>query len=152
MSSLFRHIQNFHFLINGKDITVLLDLEALTVPLLLRSGGIITVNNDFLNTNTAITRQLIRTARTLEAEFGKFTVKRGYGDRGRWVNYWARFGCWISPCYVPFSLGAHFSTYEPYISLIFQLFFPNRSKPRILNPRIRGSACIIYKLYWMLFS
>jgi hypothetical protein len=32
-------------------------------------------------------------------------------------------GCWISPCYGPFSLGAHFETYEPFISLIFQFLF-----------------------------
>jgi hypothetical protein len=31
--------------------------------------------------------------------------KREYGDKGREVKYWARFGCWISPCYGPFSLG-----------------------------------------------
>jgi hypothetical protein len=31
-------------------------------------------------------------------------------------------GCWISPCYGPFSLGVHFETYEPFISLIFKFF------------------------------
>jgi hypothetical protein len=31
----------------------------------------------------------------------------------------ARFDCWISPCYGPFSLGARFETYEPFISLTF---------------------------------
>jgi hypothetical protein len=31
-------------------------------------------------------------------------------------------GCWISPCYSPFLLGACFETYEPFISLIFQFF------------------------------
>ena len=36
--------------------------------------------------------------------------KRGYGDRGRRVKYWARLGCWISPCYGPFSFGARFET------------------------------------------
>jgi len=33
---------------------------------------------------------------------------RRYGDKGRWVKYWACLGCWISPCYSPFSLGARF--------------------------------------------
>ena len=47
---------------------LLLGLEALLASLLLRSGAIITVNKGFLNTNTAIMRQLMRTARTLEAE------------------------------------------------------------------------------------
>jgi hypothetical protein len=28
-------------------------------------------------------------------------------------------GCWISPCYGPFSLEARFETYEPIIYLIF---------------------------------
>jgi hypothetical protein len=44
-------------------------LEALLASLLLRFGAIITVNKGFLNKNTAITRLLIRTARTLEAKF-----------------------------------------------------------------------------------
>jgi hypothetical protein len=39
-------------------------------------------------------------------------------------------GCWISPCYGPFSFGARFETYEPVISLIFQ-FFSGRGKPRV---------------------
>jgi hypothetical protein len=34
----------------------------------------------------------------------------------------ARLGCWISPCYTPFSLGARFETYEPFIYLIFNFF------------------------------
>jgi hypothetical protein len=41
------------------------------------------VNKGLLNKNTAITRQLIRTARTLEADGGKFAGKDGYGDKGR---------------------------------------------------------------------
>jgi len=48
---------------------LLLSLEALPASLLLRLGAIITVNKGFLNTNTAITWQLIRTARTLGAEW-----------------------------------------------------------------------------------
>jgi hypothetical protein len=37
---------------------------------------------------------------------------------------------WISSRYGPFSLGARFETYEPFISLIFHCF-PRRGKPRI---------------------
>ena len=48
---------------------LLLGLEALPASLLLRFGAIITIHKGFLNKNTAITRQLIRTARTLEAEW-----------------------------------------------------------------------------------
>jgi hypothetical protein len=40
-------------------------------------------------------------------------------------------GCWISPCYGPFSLGAGFETYEQFISLILKFFGLDRSKPRI---------------------
>jgi hypothetical protein len=57
--------------------------------------------------------------------------KREYGGKGRSVKYWARLGCWISPCYGPFSLGGRFDTYEPFISLIFQVFFSGRGEPRI---------------------
>jgi hypothetical protein len=42
--------------------------------------------------------------------------------KGRRVKYWARLGCWISPCYGPFSLGARFETYKTLISLILQFF------------------------------
>jgi len=61
----------------------LLSLEELPASLLLRFGAIIMVNHGFLNKNTAIMRKLIRTARTLEADVGKFAGKRGYGDKGR---------------------------------------------------------------------
>jgi len=56
--------------------------------------------------------------------------KREYGGKGRRVKYWARLGCWISPCYGPFSLGARFETYEPFISLILPFFFSGRGKTR----------------------
>jgi hypothetical protein len=62
----------------------------------------------------------------MENEVGK----RENGDKGRRVEYWARLGYWISPRYGPFSLGARFETYEPFISLIFQ-FVSDRGKPRI---------------------
>jgi hypothetical protein len=39
-------------------------------------------------------------------------------------------GCWISPCYGPFSLGGRFETYEPFFPLIFK-FFSGCGKPRI---------------------
>jgi hypothetical protein len=45
--------------------------------------------------------------------------KHGYRDK-------RRLGCWISPCYGPFSLGASFETYVPFISLIF-IFFSDHS-------------------------
>jgi hypothetical protein len=36
----------------------------------------------------------------------------------------------FTPCYIPFSFGAHFETYEPFISLVFQ-FFSGGGKPPI---------------------
>ena len=102
------HIQNFHFLTNGRTPRLLSGLEAISASLLSCFGAIITVNKGFLNTNTTITQQLIRTARTLEAESLQVCGKRDYGDKGRWVKYLARLGRWISPCYSPFSLGAPF--------------------------------------------
>jgi hypothetical protein len=58
--------------------------------------------------------------------------KREYGDKVKRVNYWARLGCRISPCYGPFSLGGRFETYEIFISLIFK-FFSDRNEKRALN-------------------
>jgi hypothetical protein len=52
--------------------------------------------------------------------------KREYGDKGRWVKYLARLGCWILPSYGPFLLGGRFETYETFIYLIFQFFLGPR--------------------------
>jgi hypothetical protein len=51
------------------------------------------------------------------------------------------FGLLDLPCYGPFSLGARFETYEPFISLVFPIFFSDRGKPRILSKWIRGHDC-----------
>jgi hypothetical protein len=51
------------------------------------------------------------------------TGKRAYGGKGRRARYWSRLGCWISPFYSPFSLGARFKSYKPFISLIFNFLF-----------------------------
>jgi hypothetical protein len=69
----------------------------------------------------------MQTERTLEAKLKKVLWgKREYGGKEKSVKYWATLGCWISPCYGPFSLGARFETYEPFISLIFTFFFGPR--------------------------
>jgi hypothetical protein len=47
----------------------LFGLEALPASLILRVGAIITVNNGFLNTNSAITGKLMGTARVVEDEW-----------------------------------------------------------------------------------
>jgi len=36
----------------------------------------------------------------------------------------------------------HVTARSRFISLIFLIFFSGRLKPRVLNPRIRGSACV----------
>jgi len=59
----------FTFSLMEKTSRLLLGLEALPASLLLRFGAMIKVNKGFLNTNTAIMRQLIQTARMLEAEW-----------------------------------------------------------------------------------
>jgi len=59
----------FTFSLIERTSRLFLGLETLAGSLQLRFWTIITVNNGFLNTNTTITRQLIRTARTLEAEW-----------------------------------------------------------------------------------
>jgi hypothetical protein len=64
--------------------------------------------------------------------------KRENGSKEVWIKYWARLGCWISPCYGPFSLGARFETYELLISLI--LFFSSHGKPRITKTANTESA------------
>jgi hypothetical protein len=48
-------------------------------------------------------------------------------------------GCWISPCYSPFSLGGHFETYKLFISLIFQCFV-GRGELRITAPADTATA------------
>jgi hypothetical protein len=64
-------------------------------------------------------------------------------------QYWVRLGCWISPCYGPFSLGARFETYEPFISLIFQFIFSGRGKPWITETADTESVDTGARLYYI---
>jgi hypothetical protein len=57
------------------------------------------------------------------------------------------FGLLISPCYGPFSLGASFESYEPFISLIFQFCFSGSSKPRITETAETESVDTGARLY-----
>jgi hypothetical protein len=56
--------------------------------------------------------------------------------------YWARLGCWISPCYDPFSLDARFETYETFIyltlNLLMSYIYGAPSKARNLTSYIYG--------------
>ena len=81
----------------------------------------------FLNSNSENARSRM---------VASFRGSLGTGTKEDESIYWARFRCWISPRYCPFSLGASFETYKPFISLISH-FFSGRVKPRI-----RASACI----------
>jgi hypothetical protein len=61
-----------------------------------------------------------------------------YGGKERCVKDWALLGCWISPCYGPFSLGGRFENHEPFIYLILQIYFSGHGTPLILNQWVRG--------------
>jgi hypothetical protein len=84
----------------------------------------------------------MRTARTLEAEWMQVllgTVSTGAKeDESSTGRVWAaRFHAVRAR-----SRLARVLTYDPFISLIFQIFFSRRGKPRMLNQRIRGHDCI----------
>jgi hypothetical protein len=59
-------------------------------------------------------------------------------------------GCWISPGYGPFSLGARFETYEPFISLIFN-FVGGHVEPRINETADTESADRWARLYLVIY-
>jgi hypothetical protein len=63
----------------------------------------------------------MRTARTLEAEWRQ--VLRGSVSTAGKEDESSTGRVWAAPCYGPFSFGARFETYEPFISLIFFFFF-----------------------------
>jgi hypothetical protein len=88
----------------------------------------------------------MRTARTLEAEWRQVLRVSVYGNKGRWIKYWARLGSWNSPCYGFFSLGGSFETYEPIISLFFQ-YFLGRGEPRITETADTESVDTGARLY-----
>jgi len=78
----------------------------------------------FLNTNTAITRQLIGTARTLESEW--WQVNGEAWIRGTNEDESTTGRVWAAGCHHVTSRSRSarvFETYKPFISLIFQIFF-----------------------------
>jgi hypothetical protein len=77
----------------------------------------------FLNTNNAISWQLMRTARTLEAEWRQ--VLRGSVSTGAKENESSTVCVWTAGFHyvTARSRKARFETYEPFISLIFKFFF-----------------------------
>jgi len=87
----------FTFSLMERTSRLLLGLEALPASLLLCCGAIITVNMGLLNTNTVITRKLIRTARMLGAEWWQVGGEVWVQRQMKIVKYWAHLGCWILP-------------------------------------------------------
>ena len=77
----------------------------------------------FLNTNTAKTRQLIRTARTLEAEWWKVCREALVRGKMKISQVLGAFGLLDLIMLRTVSLGARFETYGLFISLIFQICF-----------------------------
>jgi hypothetical protein len=59
------------------------------------------------------------------------------------VKYWAPLGCCISPCYGPFSHGARFETYEPFISLNFKKNFGSRETADIESVNTGARLCCV---------
>ena len=114
---------------------LLLGLEALPPSLLLRYGAIITVNRDFLNTKTAITRQLIRTARTLEAECWQDCREAWVRGQRKMSQVQGAFGLLDFTILRPVLLGAFWNLWTVYF-----FNFPNFSGHA--KSRIWGSVCL----------
>jgi hypothetical protein len=76
--------------------------------------------------------------------------KHGCRDKGRWMKYWARLGCWISPCYGPFLLGTRFESYEPCTSLIFVRLFRAAINRRFWISRYGGTTVLFFSVtsFW----
>ena len=133
----------FIFALMERTSRLLLVLEPLPPSLLFHFEAIIMVNEGFLNTHcdNAATNSNSENARSrmVASLWGSVYT----GDKGSWVKYWACLGCWISPCYGPFWLGARFETYELFISLIFKLF-SGRSISYITETLDTESADIVY--------
>jgi len=80
----------------------------------------------FLNTKTAITRQLILTARTLEAEWWQVYSEACVLGQRKMSQVLGAFGLLDLTMLRPVLVGTRFENYEPFISLISQFFFGPR--------------------------
>jgi len=98
----------------------------------------------FLNTNTAIKRQLIRTARKLEAEwwqvYGEAWVKGTKEDESSTGCIWAAGFHHVT---VRSRLARVLKIMNPLFLYFSKFFFSGSGKPQILDPRRRGSVCIL---------
>jgi hypothetical protein len=119
----FNHIQNIHFLTSGKGIMASLRLRSTTSITTLKLWGHYCGKWGIANTNSAIRRQLMPTARTLATEWRQVLrgsvgtgTKEDESSTGRvWAAGFHHFRACSRLAYV-------FETYEQFISLIFQFF------------------------------
>ena len=120
---------------------LLLGWEALPASLFLNLEAIITVNKGFLKINSTITRQLIRTAKTLEAEWWQVSGEawvRGHRKRSQVLG---AFGLLDFTMSRPVLAWRGFWNLWTVYFFNFPIFFSGLGKPLI-----RGSACI-----WIIF-
>ena len=101
----------------------------------------------FLNTNTAITRQLILTVRTLEAEWRQVCGEAWVRGQREMSQVMGAFGLLDFTMLRSFLFWRTFGTYKSFISLIFQIFFSGRGKPRIIETVDTESADTRVRLY-----
>jgi len=131
-----------------RTLLLLLDLEALPASLLLSLDAVITVNKGFLNTNTAKTWQLIRTARTLEAEFWQVCGEAWVRGQRKMSQVLGAFGMLDFAMLRPVLAWRAFWKLWTVYFFNFPIFFFRSAvnhgllKPRILNLQIWGSTCI----------
>jgi hypothetical protein len=101
------------------------------------------INTDSLNTNTAIMRQLMRTARSLEAEWSQ--VLRESVVTGTKVGNEVLVAVELLDFTMLRPVLAWRAFWNLWTLYLFniQFFFSGSGKPRILNRWIRGHGCIL---------
>jgi len=104
----------------------------------------------FLNTNNVITRELIGTARTLEAEWWQFCGEAWVRGQRKMRQVLGAFGLLDFTLLRPVLFGERFETYEPLISLICQFFFSGRDQPWITETEDNESADTAVHLYCLM--
>jgi len=97
----------------------------------------------FLGTNTAITRQLIQTARMLEAEWWQVCGEARVRGQRKMSQLLGTFGLLDLTMLRPVLAWRAFWNSRTVYFFNFPNFFSGRGKPRILNPRKPGFACIM---------
>jgi len=95
-----------------------------------------------LNTNTAITRQLTGTARTLEAEWWQVCWEAWVREQRKMSQVLGRFGLLDFTTLWPVLAWRAFLNLWTVYFFNFPNFFSGHGQPRILNPQIWRSTCI----------